>query len=204
MSDLLERLSGPPKNGEYHTIGIDGRGGAGKSTLANWLAEHMLEGFVVSGADNYYEPVKDDLVPGLFNTERFMVEVGASIIAGRRQIEYQPYSWPNRPAALPRTVEVSGGLIHEGVKTLALPIDWDVTIWVDSPRELCLERYLDRPFNERKSNFSHKQLEVAGKEYARHADQHINAVDPLHTADIVIDGTVSFEQQFAATHLAAA
>lgn len=199
MNALSERLSGEPNNGEYFTIGIDGRGGAGKSTLARWLAGHALEGFAVSAADAYYEPVEDELVPGTFNMERFMRDVGSSVTDGKRSLSYRPYTWPGRPVAPAREIEVEGGLIHEGVKTFALPIDWDVTIWVDSPRSLCLDRYLSRPYSERKSDFSQEQLEVAGREYARQADLHVADLDPLNNADIVVSGTRSFEEQLEDT-----
>jgi uridine kinase len=201
MNTLAELLSEPPNNGEYHTIAIDGRGGAGKSTLARWLIHRQLEGFALSAGDDYYEPLDHELVPGYFNAERFMLDVGKSIVAGRRAITYKPFTWPGKEAKPYRNVHIEEGLVHEGVLSFALPINWDVKIWVDSPRALCLKRYLGRPYTARKaSDRTPQQYEIAGREWARQADKYIAEVDPLHTADIVVSGTTAPEMQHLTFH----
>ncbi len=179
---------------EYTTIAVDGRGGSGKSTFSRWLSG-KLEGFVRSEGDDYYEPIENDLVPGFFNAERFMFDVGTSLKAGHRSLLYLPYTWPGRTELPHRIVPVDRGVIHEGILAFDLPIDWDVKIWVETPREVALQRYFDRAEELRRSTRTPEQTVIAGLEWARQADEYIARVDPLNTADIVIDGTLPFDQQ---------
>jgi hypothetical protein len=44
-----------PKNGEYVTVAIDGRGASGKSALALFLSSE-LDGFTVINGDDFFEP----------------------------------------------------------------------------------------------------------------------------------------------------
>jgi adenylate kinase family enzyme len=62
-----------PGNGRFFTIAIDGRGGCGKSTLAE-LLKAKLPDFVVLNGDDYFELVNDPIVWGKFNDDRFVRE----------------------------------------------------------------------------------------------------------------------------------
>ena len=84
-----------PKNGRFFTIAIDGRGGSGKSTFAE-LLKTKLPDFTVLNGDDYFEPIKDPIVWGEFNDERFTQDVLQPLKRGNAFV-YRPYDWHAEP-----------------------------------------------------------------------------------------------------------
>jgi hypothetical protein len=84
----------PPRNGAFYLVAVDGRGGAGKSTLATALLD-SLPGFALIAGDDYFEPMDDPIGWGGFNEERFAVDVSGPWSAGHRALlQYGlPLAW---------------------------------------------------------------------------------------------------------------
>jgi uridine kinase len=176
-----------PKNGRFFTITIDGRGGCGKSTLAE-LLKSKLPGFVVLNGDDYFEPIDDPVVWGEFNDDRFASDVIAPLKNGN-SFMYRPYDWHAEPHITEQQLEVTKGFCLERCYSFKFDLDWDIKIWVETPKEVCLERGLTRESMPREKTIS------AWKIWQQQEDDYIRDFKPQEKADVVIDGTKPFKEQ---------
>ena len=126
------------RRGGTRWIGIDGCGGAGKSELAAVIA--AASDAVVVRTDDFSGPHVAE-----WDWPRFAAEVVAPLAAGRPG-RYRRWHW-SRPEP-GEWVEVAPGraVLVEGVSAVRheLALAWDLTIWVDAPREIRLARIRDR------------------------------------------------------------
>lgn len=189
LPDLI--VSRPPRNGVFHTIAVDGRGGSGKTTLADVLTE-VLPGFFVLKGDDYFEPIDHPVSWGDFNDERFVAEVIEPIRRGESFV-HRPYRWGEQPPITDHPVTIGAGIAIERCFIAAFDVPWDLSIWVETPRDLCLERGLDRALADREQT-----IRTWRDVWQPNEDRYIKERDPLRTADIVLDGTRPFEPQLAA------
>lgn len=169
-----------PKNGRFFTIAIDGRGGSGKSTLAKMLKPY-LPGFSILNGDDYFEPINDPIVWGDFNDERFAQEVIVPLQTGNTFM-YRPYNWHAEPAITEEERVVTNGFCLERCYSFTFDLDWDLKIWVETPKDVCLERGLARDAlpGER------KKIMAAWKVWQQQEDAYISQQHPQDIADIVI------------------
>jgi len=189
----LSRLlaSRPPRNGAYPTVVVDGRGGSGKSRLGSWLREE-LPGFVVLNGDDYFEPHDDPITWGDFNEARFDAEVLAALREGRRSIGMRPYSYRLGRVEAPRLVSVVSGVVVERCFGFGLDVDWDVRIWVEAPRSICLTRGIERDTSDKLGD----RVRLAWEQvWQPREDDYISERRPREVADIVLDGTKPFAEQ---------
>jgi len=172
-----------PKNNHFFTIAIDGRGGSGKSIFAE-LLKAKLPSFIVLNGDDYFEPLDDPIVFGAFNDERFIQDVINPLKTGNSFV-YRPYDWSTKQVS-GQKVNVNKGFCLERCYSFKFDLDWDLRIWVETPREVCLERGLARDGQEAaKAWYFWQQQE----------DEYIRDFKPEEKADIIVDGTKSFEEQ---------
>lgn len=176
-----------PKNGRFFTIAIDGRGGCGKSTLAE-LLQSKFPDFIVLNGDDYFEPIDDPVVWGNFNDDRFARDVVMPLKDGNSFL-YRPYDWHAEPHITDQKIEVAEGFCLERCYSFAFDLDWDVKIWVETPKDICLERGLAR------ENMPREKIIPAWKIWQQQEDDYIRDFKPQEKADIVIDGTKPFEEQ---------
>ncbi len=139
----------------YH-VGIDGRGGAGKSTLAEQLRKQLPEAQVVH-TDDFYRVMDPDTRAALtiaqayqqnYDWQRLEQQVLAPLSQGR-PAQYQRYDWPTN--ALAETIEVaaSGVVIVEGVGSLRPELRgyYDLKVWVETSTAECRRRMIARAEN---------------------------------------------------------
>lgn len=176
-----------PKNGRFFTIAIDGRGGSGKSTFAEML-KVKLPGFVILNGDDYFEPVNDPVVWGEFNDDRFVSDVIKPLKTGN-DFTYRPYDWHADPHITEKGIQVSKGFCLERCYSFTFDLDWDLKIWVEAPKEVCLARGLVREKMPRERVISAWEL------WQRQENEYIRDFAPKEKADVVIDGTKPFEEQ---------
>ena len=185
----------PAKNGVYPTICIDGRGASGKTSLAEFLASR-LHGFTLVHGDDYFEPHDDPITWGDFNEDRFDADVLRRVRLGDREIPLRPFDFPNGRIGDEQVLAVASGLVIERWFGFSLDVPWDITIWVETPPSLCLARGLARDGGVALGEQARLAWETV---WQPREDRYIEAVNPMESADFVVDGTRPFEEQFLFT-----
>jgi uridine kinase len=176
-----------PKNGHFFTIAIDGRGGSGKTALVELLRAE-LPGFIMLNGDDYFEPIDDPIVWGDFNDERFIQDV-IEPLKRAGSFTYRPYDWHVTPHITEKKIEVTKGICLERCYSFGFDLDWDLKIWVETPKEACLERGLTR------ENMPREKTILAWEIWQAREDDYIQKYQPQEKADVVIDGLKSSEEQ---------
>lgn len=151
FDELIELIrSTPVGNPGVRIVGIDGGGGAGKSTLARRLRE-AAEDVECVHIDDFYRPspqepkLREELC-WFFDWRRLRDEVLIPVARGERA-SFNPYDWDaERLSDDEIVIEGRGILVVEGISVLREELrPWmDVGIWVETPAELRLERGVER------------------------------------------------------------
>jgi uridine kinase len=120
-------------------VGIDGFGGAGKSTLATAIAERVSRAVVVR-VDDFWGPNIAE-----WDWLRFRAQLLEPLLAAR-PARYQVWNWVDDVGG--EWVEVAPGrvVVVEGVSSTRTEagVPWDLTVWVEAPRDVRLARALER------------------------------------------------------------
>lgn len=171
-----------------HTVlvGIDGGGGAGKSTFAKMLSS-LLPDCTVVEVDDFYKPVAKrvqitESVPihSNFEHDRLKDEV-LELLKNDKAAKFQIYSWKkDELLPEPEVIEPGGYVIIEGLGTLSSKFSgfFDYKIWLEAPEEIRRERGLGRDTQE--------WSEVWDNEYLPQDERYIKEQSPQDTADIII------------------
>lgn len=176
-----------PKNGMFYTLAIDGRGGSGKTELAKYVHQ-LLPSFELLNGDDYFEPSHDGVAWGHFNEERFGRDVIEPLQKGKSFV-YRPYDWHTEPHISKRPMVIQAGLILERCYSFMLDLDWDLKIWVETPKETCFDRGVAR------DHMPEKQEYKAWQVWQDAEDRYIAENHPESVADIVLNGTERFLDQ---------
>lgn len=189
MTTVEERLlANPFRNGRFYTIAIDGRAGSGKSTLAK-LFVSLLPGYTHMNGDDYFEPAKDEIVWGSFNDKRFIHEVVGPLKNGNT-ITYRPYDWHTNPPISQKKITIQKGLCLDRCYSFKFNFKWDLKIWVETPRDICLKRGVAR---ERLPQDT--VLKTWRDVWQPLEDAYIAEYLPVTKADVIFDGTKPFKDQ---------
>jgi uridine kinase len=188
---ILDRLTSfRPKNERFYTVAIDGRGGSGKTEFSAYLSGILADFLIVNG-DDYFEPLLNELAWGGFNEQRFETDVLNPIRLGSNQIVHQAYDFGGGSLAPARNMAIDRGIVIERCFSFGFSIDWDLKIWVETPKEVCLSRGIARnpPLTR------DRVIAVWEEVWQPREDQFIETFRPIDQAEIVIDGTQPFENQ---------
>lgn len=156
-------------------IGIDGPGGAGKSTLARRIADEVQRAVVV--------PVDDFWGPSIaqWDWDRFFVEVVRPLRDGQ-DARYQEWDWDLDAGGPWHDIAAGCVVVVEGVSATRVEVElpWALRIWVDTPPEVRLERALERDGPGLMARWFDDWIpsEVA----------YIAAQDPQQRADLIVSG----------------
>lgn len=180
-----------PKNREYVTIAIDGRGASGKSALARFLGRE-LDGFTIINGDDFFEPHDHEITWGEFNEDRFREEVLVPVNLGLREFTIRPFDFPRGELGPPKHLNINRGMIIERCFTFELPVEWDIRIWVETPKKVCLERGLRR---EGAKVLGERAKAAWSQIWQPLESRYIENLQPLQIADYVLDGTQPFENE---------
>lgn len=181
-----------PKVGNTLFIGIDGRGGSGKSTLAEYLSG-LLGAEIIHTDDfaSWDNPLEwwKLLEPNIF----------LPIKNGAKTLSYDRSQWWENPdqARVPIVDQpVTPIMILEGVSAIRKEFSQFISfgIFVDTPLELCIHRGVARDTNDG-SKQSKEEIEKMWRDWSDGELEYFAKQDPRNRADIVIDGTKSFESQ---------
>lgn len=162
--------------GQTVFIGIDGYGGAGKSTLASRIAAAVPESVVVH-VDDFAAPDIPE-----WDWGRFRQQLLLPLIAGR-PAHYQRWDWDRDDGAEWHDVQPGQVVIVEGVSSTrhAVGAPWALTVWVETPRDIRLERALERDGRA----MMPKWLDV----WLPSEEAYVAHEDPLSRVDLIVIGT---------------
>jgi len=191
MKQSIERLIvNRPKVGGVFFIAIDGHGGSGKSTLAKLMAKELKAEIIrVDDFADWDNP--HNWWP------RVIEQVFSPIKAGVKTLSYQPSSWWKDHQPSPITDKpVTNLMILEGLGSSRSQFDDFISlrIFVDTPRELCITRGVERDMGNGKSK---EDLTILWMKWLSEEDEYFNNDNPKAKADYVVDGIKPYEEQLA-------
>jgi uridine kinase len=170
----------------FALVAIDGAGGSGKSTLAAEVAARLRSPGQVVHGDDFYRPMPPRarllLSPAegydqYVDWQRLRDQVLIPLAAGA-DARYERYDWRagQLAAGEPRRVPRSGVVIVEGVYTARRELAryYDLTAWVDTPRDVCLRRLDERGHDHGPGNWNRR--------WRAAEDHYIAATQPRHPA----------------------
>nr|WP_246938875.1 uridine kinase [Bacillus pinisoli] len=171
-------------------IGIDGCGGAGKSTLANMIKEHYTNVTIIHN-DDFYLP-SSELIDGDptkkpigadFDWKRLLEQVLLPLSQDKEGF-YQRYDWNTDKLAEWHTVPTGEIVIVEGVYCTRQELEhlYDIKIWVNCPSDTRLLRGIERDGEGAREMWENNWM-VAEELY-------VQKQKPHERADFLIDGTV--------------
>ncbi len=143
-------------------ITIDGPAGSGKTTLADQISDHLMaqgETVLTIHLDDLYEGWEEPLGEEL--AERL-----AAILDGARRgatITIPQYNWADDAFGAPLFASTPQTLILEGVgSSQSLTREFaSLSIWIEAPQEIALQRVLDRDGAELRSQMQSWQRREA-------------------------------------------
>jgi uridine kinase len=169
-------------------VGIDGAGGAGKSTLADGICEAYWGRVSIVKCDDFYRPIAEhesgtfspqEAYEKHFDWKRLRDE---ALIPLREDspARYQRYDWSTDCLAEWIDIEPREIVIIEGVYSTRPELRelLDVAIFIDTPRDERLRRMRARP----QGSTSWIERWMAAE------DWYLESVAPQHHADLVIAG----------------
>lgn len=184
---FIEKMKRIERKYETLTVGIDGGGAAGKSTLAEKL-RILGERVDVVHMDDFYRPsweiplVTPDMIGGNFDWEKMYRQVLGPLTRDEPG-RYQPYDWRIDNFLDWVNVPVGGIVLIEGCYSIRAELAplYDLRIWVDSPRDFRFQRGVARDGEISRELWANVWLPA---EDVYFAVQH-----PEQSADIILSGT---------------
>lgn len=179
-ADVIDRVKtlAASRRGGTVWIGVDGRGGAGKTTLAAAIAAAVPEAVVIH--------IDDFAGPRLttWDRPRFVAQVVEPLLAGR-PARYQIWDWDTDSGAGWVDVRPGSVVVAEGVSstTAQVGVPWALQVWVEAPLEVRLRRALERDGAALLARWVNDWIP---SEEAYVAEEH-----PDQRADLVVDGSGS-------------
>lgn len=178
MGDALQPLlraihaSQAPAGVSTRIVAVDGAGGAGKSSLAEWLAIRLRASIMCTDDfASWNNPV--DWWPDL-------IELALKPLAAGQPARYQPTKWGDEEKGL-IVVRPGGTVALEGVTASrrAFRPYLAYSIWVEADRELRLRRGIDRDGEEARSQW---------ERWMEEEDRYVATERPADHADAVLRG----------------
>ncbi|MGN6472981.1 MAG: uridine kinase family protein [Mycobacteriales bacterium] len=173
LVDEIRALPGPVR-----LVGIDGCGGAGKTTFANRLNAAAGNTWPVIATDDFashdefmqwWPRMSSDVVEPLLRNE---------------PATYEPYDWVRRERQRPTVVAPAEVVVIEGVG--ATRRAWRdrlaKSIWIETASDLRLRRGLDRDGEE---------LTDFWRDWRIAEDRYVEAEQPQRHTDLIVDGNPS-------------
>jgi uridine kinase len=111
---------------------------------------------------------------------------------GVREFTIRPFDFPKGELGPPNHLNINRGVIIERCFTFELPVDWDIKIWVETPKTICLERGLQR---EGAKVLGERATTAWSQVWQPRESRYIANLQPLEIADYVLDGTQPFENE---------
>lgn len=189
LNNILERIQVKFAEQSLLIIGIDGCGGAGKSTLANKIKNKFstvtivhMDDFYLPSAQIINEHPTNKSIGADFDWKRLLQEVLDPISKGVEGC-YKRYDWETDSLEESHTVPTNGIVIIEGVYATRQELAemYDLKIWVNCPRETRIKRGITRDGEAARDMWENNWMIAE--------DMYVESHKPHEFADFIIDGT---------------
>ena len=184
---LLQELHDVPANGATALVGVDGRAGAGKSSLCAAIA-NLDPSLAVVHTDEFYVPLElrrapDDEYGRQIDWRRGLEDVVTPLFEGR-PAHFQGFDWETQGPKDWRDVRPSGLVLLDGTYSTReeLAPFLSLAVWLEVPRDLGLQRGIERDGPESEEWWM--------SDWVEDEDRYVLLEDPAQRADVVIDGSV--------------
>lgn len=166
---VLERVAALTRDRTFVLVGIGGRGGAGKTMLAN-----LVPGATVVSTDEFWDGAGFDL-------GRLRREVFEPLVASETA-RFASFDWVAGEPRGERMVEPAGIVVVEGVCALHRMFrdDYDLRVWVEAPRDVRLARGIERDGEDARITWEDVWMPME--------DAYVERDDPVSAADLIVDG----------------
>jgi uridine kinase len=167
---VLDLIASARPDRPFTFVGIGGRGGAGKSTLAARIPDAQ-----VVGTDEFWDGEGFDL-------DRLRAEVFEPLVAGRTA-GYASWDWAARRPGGERTITPAGVVVVEGVCALHRMFrdDYDVRVWVEAPYDVRLARGVARDGEAARQTWVERWMPSE--------DRYVERDEPIACAHVIVDGS---------------
>ena len=138
-TDLIEKIKQTKRKYATFIVGIDGVGGAGKTTLSRWLREH-LDNVSIVQLDDFYSP-------DLRRADRYRVLKQVFLpLDHDLDARYQVFNWRRNALTDWFTIKLGEIVIVEWVSALHSDFveRYDFKIWIECPPEEGFRRGIER------------------------------------------------------------
>jgi hypothetical protein len=165
--DILAR---PPRRGGTRIVAVDGGSAAGKTTFARRLAATLGASLVHTDDVAWWE--------SFFGWSPLLIEGVLEPVLAGRSVSFRPPAWEQRERDGSIVAEPGQALVVEGVGAgrLELTTYLDHLIWVDTDRQLALQRGLARPGED----------PVFWREWELAEEEHFERDRPWARADLLV------------------
>jgi uridine kinase len=167
---VLDRVAALRRGSQLVLVGIGGRGGAGKTTLAQTIPDAQ-----VVSTDEFWDGRE-------FELSRLRREVLDRLVVGETA-RFGSFDWVARRVRGERVVEPVGIVVVEGVCALHRMFrnDYDLRVWVEAPRDVRLARGVARDGEAARETWETVWMPME--------DAYVERDDPVAVADLIVDGT---------------
>ncbi len=179
-TDLLEKIKLTPKKHKTMLIGVDGVGGAGKTTLSEYIKSNLDDVTIVQ-LDDFYLPEL-----GRANRERVLQQVFIPL-EKNTTANYQIYDWVNDSHEKIVSINPGGIVVVEGVYALHPDFAnrYDFMVWINCPQEIGFKRGIERDKIRDGVDNSDKWLNI----WMPKEKEYVESKNPQQYADYILNST---------------
>jgi len=178
-ADLLEKIKAIRRKHKTLLIGIDGVGGAGKTTLPEYLKESLPDVTIVQ-LDDFYSPKL-----GRADRERVLREVFLPLEKDSPAI-YKVFDWKSNTLKGADPVYPGGIVVIEGVSALHTDFadQYDFRVWINCPPDTGFKRGVERDKIRDGVDNTDQWLNI----WMPQEKEYVESQNPQQRADYVLNG----------------
>lgn len=175
-----------PRTQSTTIVGVDGRGGGGKSSLVEALAA-LDPTVTIVHTDDFYDPSSSRTEIGATIDWRRVVEEVLAPLQNDQPGRYQRFDWDSQRLEEWHDVPSGGIVILDGVYSTRRELAYHLScrIWVEVPRAIGMERGIARDGQASRSWWE--------GEWMPDEDRYVAEQRPVDSANVVIDGSVGLD-----------
>jgi len=178
-AELLEKINAIPRKHRTLLIGIDGVGGAGKTTLSEYLKENLLNVTIVQ-LDDFYSPKL-----GRADRERVLKAIFLPLEKDSAA-KYKVFDWKSNTLKDADSINPGGIVVIEGVSALHTDfVDrYDFRVWINCSPDVGFKRGIERDKIRDGVDNTDKWLNI----WMPQEKEYVESQNPQQRADYVLNG----------------